>query len=201
MINRATSVGAAFALFVLFAMPGVVRADVSEVLYAAYGKMLDSKFSTTAVTTDAKGKQTRATTEFESIERMRIITDTGGFIVLPEGIWMRGSADEQWTKPPFDVGGMFKQLLPRSLSELRAQAKNVRDEGQRTIDGRSLRAISYDVDTRIMGISVSSSTTTYIDAEGRIARNESTGTAMGRKSTTVQNVSYDDSIRVAAPDA
>lgn len=196
---RNSSLAAVLGLLALVATPGQARADAGDVLYAAYQKMLGSKFSTTAVTTDAKGKQSTARTDFESIERMRITSDTGSFIVLPEGVWMRSSAEGEWMKPPFDVGGMLKQVLPRSLSDLRANAKNVRDEGQRTIDGQSLRAITHDLDMKVMGISVSSTTTTFIAADGRIVRTESTGTAMRQKTSTVQEVRYDDSIRVTAP--
>ncbi len=198
---RMTLMAMLFALGALLAAPAMAQSDAEKVLYAAYEKMLGTKFSTSAVTTDAKGKQSRASTDFESIERMRIVSDGGSFLILPQGVWMRSSADGEWTKPPFDVSGMLKQLLPRSLSDLRANAKNVRDEGQRTIDGQSLRAITHDLDMKVMGISVSSTTTTFIDADGRIVRSESTGTAMGRKSATVQEVRYDDSIRITAPDA
>lgn len=182
-------------------LPAIARAEASDVLFSAYAKMLDSKFATVTVTTDEKGRQTRSSAEFETIQRIRITTDTGGFVILPGATWMRTGSDGEWSKPPFDLGGMLKQLLPRSLDEMRAQARNIRDEGEKSVNGMSLHAISYDVDTRIMTISVSAHTTVYIDKEGRIVRSESDGVAMGKKSHSVQETRYDPSITVTAPNA
>ena len=67
------------------------------------------------------------------------------------------------------------------------------------MDGANLRAISYDLDTKVMGISVSAHTVVFLDAEGRVVRAESDGVAMGKKTRSVQTTRYDDSIRITAP--
>jgi hypothetical protein len=51
----------------------------------------------------------------------------------------------------------------------------------------------------VMGIDVTSHNKAFLDSSGRIVRAESTGEAMGRKSSTVQTIRYDDSIRVEKP--
>ena len=181
--------------------PAIARAEASDVLFSAYAKMLGSRFATVTVTTDDKGRQTRSSAEFETIERIRITTETGGFVILPGATWMRTGSDGEWSKPPFNLGGMLKQLLPQSLDEMRAQARNIRDEGEKSVGGASLHAISYDVDMKVMTIAVSAHTTVYIDKEGRIVRSESDGVAMGKKSHTVQETRYDPSITVTAPNA
>jgi len=197
---RDAAAGAALSCLLLAGFPTDARADVRDDLHAAYAKMLGSRFVTETVATDQKGRQTRSRAEFDTIQRIRVSTDSGGFVILPEGTWMRSGTDGAWSKPPFDLGGMLGNLLPQSLDEMRAGTKNIRDEGMRSVDGVSLRAISYDVDTRIMGISVSSQTVAFIDSDGRIVRSESDGVAMGRKTRSVQTTRYDDSIRVSAPD-
>jgi NADH dehydrogenase FAD-containing subunit len=94
---------------------------------------------------------------------------------------------------------MLKQFLPRTIEDVRASTTNIVDEGQKTIDGRSLRAISFDTLVKVMGISSSSHTTVYIDADGRIVRSEADAVAMRQKTRAVQEIRYDDSIRVTAP--
>ena len=179
----------------------LVRADgdVREALFSAYEKMTQSRCATDTVATDAKGNETRSTVEFDTISRFRVSTDQASFVVLPEGTWMR-SGEGAWTKPPIDMSAMFKRLLPSTLEEARAGTSNIKDEGMQTVGGAKLRAISYDVNTKIMGIAVSSHNLVYIDDAGRIVRSVSDGQAMGHKTHSVQTIRYDDSIRITAPD-
>lgn len=186
-------------MFVLLFAPNHAHADARADLHAAYAKMLASHFATRTVATDQDGKQVISSAEFETSSRIRLTTETGGFIVLPEGTWVRSGPDGAWSKPPIDLSGMIKNLLPQSLDDMRDRAKNVRDEGVRQVDGAPLRAIGYDLETKVMGIAVSASTVAYLDAQGRIVRSESDGEAMGRKTKSVQTVRYDDSIRVTPP--
>lgn len=182
----------------MLAVPGLALADAQQDLFSAYEKMLGSRVATDTVSTDEKGRQTKARIEYDTIQRVRIVTDQVSFVVLPEGTWMR-SGDGAWSQPPFDMGKMFKQLLPRTMDEVRAGTRNIKDEGMKSIDGKSLRGISYDVDTKVMGISVSSHNTVYLDREGRIVYSESDGVAMGKKTHSVQDIRYDESIRITPP--
>lgn len=137
-------------------------------------------------------------TEYDTIERVRVLSDDVGLVILPEGMWMRNGKGE-WRQPPIDMSGMLKQFLPRTIEDVRASTTNIVDEGQKTIDGRSLRAISFDTLVKVMGISSSSHTTVYINADGRIVRSEADAVAMRQKTRAVQEIRYDDSIRVTAP--
>lgn len=181
-------------------LPATAAADGSarDVLFAAYQKMLDSRYAADSVSTDPKGRETHSQVEFDTINRFRATTNDTAIVVLPEGTWMRSGKGE-WMQPPIDMSGMFKNLIPSTLDEMRSGTSNIKDEGAQTIDGSSVRVISYDVATRIMGISVASHNTVFIDDSGRVIRSISDGTAMGRKTHTVQNVRYDDSIRISAP--
>ena len=194
----AACAGLVLAFAVLF-MPTAARADARADLHAAYAKMVASRFATKTVATDQDGKQTHSNAEFETSERIRVTTDAGGFVILPEGTWVRSGPDGAWSKPPVNLGGMIKQLLPQSLDDIRDRARNVRDDGVRQVEGAPLRAIRYDLETQVMGIAVSAQTVAYIDAQGRLVRSESDGEAMGRKTRSVQIIRYDDSIRVTPP--
>ena len=179
--------------------PVLAAGDASSALFDAYAKMINSRCVAETVATDAKGRESRSQVEFDTINRIRVSTDQASFIVLPEGTWMRTGGGE-WTKPPIDMSAMFKRLVPSTLEEIRAGTRNIRDEGIQTVDGQNLRAVSYDVNTQVMGIDVSSHNTVFIDASGRIVRSVSDGEAMGHKTHSVQTIRYDDSIRISAPD-
>ncbi len=184
----------------LLLLPVLAWADAAGDLHAAYAKAMNARYATETVSTDESGKQTRSSAKYDTSERIHITTETGGFIVLPEGTWMQAGAGGPWQKPPFDLGGMIRELLPKTLDDMRANARNIRDEGTKTIDGASLRAISYDYDGKIMGIAVATHTIAYLDGSGRLVRSESDGVAMGRKTRSVQTLRYDDGIRVSAPE-
>ena len=198
-LARLFSTALVLATFCSSAGPALAAGDASSALFDAYAKMINSRCVAETVATDAKGRESRSQVEFDTINRIRVSTDQASFIVLPEGTWMRTGGGE-WTKPPIDMSAMFKRLVPSTLEEIRAGTRNIRDEGMQTVDGQNLRAVSYDVNTQVMGIDVSSHNTVFIDASGRIVRSVSDGEAMGHKTHSVQTIRYDDSIRISAPD-
>lgn len=169
-----------------------------DALLNAYQKMIDARYVADTLSTDAKGRKTNSKLEFDSMKRFRATTDDTAIVVLPEGTWMR-SGNGDWIQPPMDMSGMFKRMLPMVMDEVRSGISNVKDEGARNIDGQDFRAISYDVNTKVMGFSVSSHNTVFLDAGGKIVRSESDSTAMGQKSHAVQTIRYDDSVRISAP--
>lgn len=173
-------------------------AGAEQSLFSAYQTMLGSRCATETLSRDEKGREARTRTEFDTLERIRVSTDQVSFVILPEGTWMR-SGDGDWMQPPIDMSAMFKALLPMTINEVRSGTRNIKDEGMKTIDGATLRAVSYDLSTTIMGITVNSHVTAYLDEAGRIVRSESDGEAKGRKSHVVQTIRYDDSIRISAP--
>ncbi|MBK6376566.1 MAG: hypothetical protein IPF61_06300 [Xanthomonadales bacterium] len=191
--------GVALALLAcLSALPALADGDARDALFNAYQKMVSAHYVADTVTVDGKGQKSHSTLEFETMNRFRATTGDTAMVVLPEGVWMR-SGNGEWMQPPIDMSAMFKGMLPMAMDEVRSGTTNVKDEGMRTINGQDLRAISYDVDSKVMGISVSSHNTVFLDDSGKIVRSESDSTVMKQTSHTVQTLRYDDSIRVTAP--
>ncbi len=185
------------ALVLLFLVaPGRAHADARADLMSGWQKMLDGRLSTETVS-NANGKQSTVRTRLDTIQRVHMKTDGMEIILLPEGTWMKMNG--AWSKPPFDVGGMVKKMLPMTLEQAQAGVTNIRDEGATRIDGQALRAIGFDQNTTLMGINVRSHNTVFLDPSGRIVRSEGSSEARGDKSTHVQTMHYDDSIRVTAP--
>jgi hypothetical protein len=199
-MSRILAIASALLLMcTVLSSPASADGSARDVLFAAYQKMMNARYAADSVSTDAKGRETRSKVEFDSISRFRATTDQTSFVVTPEGTWMR-NGDSDWIKPPVDMSAMFKRLLPATMDDIRSGTSNIQDEGTKNIDGASVRVISYDVNTKIMGFSVSSHNKVAIDESGRVVRSESDSEAMGNKSHTVQTIRYDDSIRISAPE-
>ncbi|HSS06169.1 MAG TPA: hypothetical protein VLK83_03425, partial [Rhodanobacteraceae bacterium] len=174
----------------------VFAEDARDDVLNAYQKLMAAKF-TVDITTVSGSDTMKSHGEYDTVDRIHFKNDKVEMIVLPEGTWMRTGKD--WTQPPVDMGGMVKQFIPRSIEEMRAATKSATDDGMTTWNGQSLHAYSYDIDTTMMGIHVTSTNKIFINASGQIVHVESNGEAVGRRSRTLQDVHYDDSIKVVAP--
>jgi hypothetical protein len=180
----------------LFASAAATAADAREDIFKAYQKMMGARFAVD-MSTLSGGKTTKAHSEYETVERIHLKTDSMELIVLPEGTWMR--AGGEWTQPPVDMSGMVKQFIPKSIDDLRAATKSASDDGMSTWNGQPMHAYTYAIDTTIMGIHVTSTNKIFVNAAGQIVHAESNGEAMGKQSQTTQDIRYDESIRVTAP--
>ena len=171
-------------------------ADAREDVFKAYQKLMGARFAVDIDTVSDSGPM-KSHGDYDTVERIHFKNDKVEMIVIPEGTWMK--TGNEWTQSPVDMGGMVKQFIPKSIDDLRAATKNAADQGMTTWNGQAAHAYSYDVDTTIMGIHVTSTNKIYVNPAGQIVYAESDGQAMGHKSHTTQNVRYADSIRVTAP--
>jgi hypothetical protein len=187
---------AASLLGLLLAATTASAADARDEVFKAYQKMMGSKF-TIDITTTTGSDTMKSHGDYDTVERIHFKSDKMEMIVLPEGTWMRTGDD--WMKPPVDMSGMIKQFVPRSIEDMKAVTKNVTDGGMTMWNGTPVHAYAYSVDTTMMGIHVTSTNKIFVNASGQIVHVESDGEAMGRKSHTMQDVKYDDSIKVNAP--
>ncbi len=184
------------ALCAFLIVPALAHADAMSDLLAAQQKLYDSRYVTEIVST-SDGDDTRVEGRFDTIKRIHMITPQAEIIVLPEGTWMKMGGN--WMKSPMDISNMMKAYLPSSAAEMRENISNVKDEGMVKVGDLSLHAISFDQGMKVMGQTVESHNRVFLDGSGRVVRTESTGTAMGKTSTSVQSIRYDDSVRVSAP--
>jgi len=187
---------AAMLCSLMVVVEAAAAADAREDVFRAYQKMMDSRF-TVDITTVSDKDTMRSHGDYDTVERIHFKNDKMEMIVIPEGTWMR--TGNEWMKPPVDMSGMVKQFIPKSVDDMRAATKSATDGGMTTWNGAPAHALTYEVDTTIMGIHVVSTNKIYVNGAGQIVHAESDGEAMGRKSHTTQDVRYDDSIRVVAP--
>ena len=188
---------AAVALSGLALMSVAARAaDARDDVFKAYQKLMASRFAVDISTTGDSGTM-KSHGEYDTVDRIHFRNDKMEMIVVPEGTWMKTGQD--WMQPPMDMSGMVKQFVPKSIEDLRGMTKNAADLGATTRNGQGVHAYSYDVDTTVMGIHVTSTNRIFLNAAGQIVHAESDGEAMGHKSHTAQDIRYDDSIRVTPP--
>jgi len=180
----------------LLATITAAAADARDDIFRAYQKMMSSRF-TVDMTTVSGGDASKAHGDYETVERIHLKREGMEIIVVPEGTWMRSGSD--WIQSPIDMSGMVKEIIPKSIDEMRAAIQNATDAGMTTWDGQPVHSYTYDVDTAIMGIHATSKYKIFVGAVGQIVHVESDGEAMGRISLTKQDIRYDDSIRVTAP--
>lgn len=171
---------------------------VAAAVFGAYNKMLEAKFAVDIQSTDDKGNQAKALAEYESLSRFHVKTDRLEIVSLPEGSWVK--ADQAgWTRSPAEMAAMVKQFVPKSAAELQASSSNLKDEGPTTWNGQAAHAYSYDTRMQVMGADVKAHNKVVIDQGGRLVRSESDGESMGIRSHSVQQIRYDDAIKVAPP--
>jgi len=171
-------------------------ADARDDVFKAYQKLMGARFAVDIDTVSDNGP-IKSHGEYDTVDRIHFRNDKVEMIVIPEGTWMK--TGKGWTQSPVDMSGMVKQFIPKSIDDLRAGTKNAADRGATTWNGQSVHAYTYDVDTTMMGIHVTSTNKIYVNGAGQIVYAESDGQAMGHQSHTTQTIRYDDSIRVNAP--
>jgi len=176
--------------------PTFAHADAKADLVAAQQKMLDSRYVAEIVSTSG-GEETRVEGRFDTIKRIHMITPQAEVIVVPEGTWLK--AGGSWMKSPMDMSATMKRFMP-DMSGIEDTISNINDEGMQKVGDLSLRAISYDQEVTVMGQTVKSHSRVFLDGTGRVVRSESTGSAMGQSTSSVQTIRYDDSLRVNPPD-
>lgn len=182
-------------LFLAFS--GSAFADAKADIVAANQKLMEkSKFRMTGTTTSG-GKTMNMWAEVDWPDRYHMRTDDVEFIILPGKTWMKQGG--QWQALPMDMSAMVKSMSPEAVKQAEANMANVKEVGSETINGKSTTAYEYDTSMKMMGITATSHVKVYIDGDGYIVRQESTGEAAGQNSTTVHDYEYDESIDITAP--
>ena len=182
---------------VFLAFSGSAFADAKADIVAANQKLMEkSKFRMTGTTTSG-GKTMNMWAEVDWPDRYHMRTDDVEFIILPGKTWMKQGG--QWQALPMDMSAMVKSMSPEAVKQAEANMANVKEIGAETIDGKSTTAYEYDTSMKMMGITAKSHVKVYIDGDGLIVRQESTGEAAGQNSVTKHDYEYDESIDITAP--
>ncbi|MCL2872763.1 MAG: hypothetical protein FWF41_07300 [Betaproteobacteria bacterium] len=166
---------------------------------AAMKKMENARYRAEMTITDEKGSVIKSVVEHDGPDRSHMKMDTHEMIMLPDARWMR-AGNGKWMKSPSDPNRPNMKNSEASMRDkMLRNAKEVRDEGMTTFNGQAVRAYHADFDMDMGGLHVISHGRFYLNAAGQLVGSESDGEALGKKSHTVQKITYDNSIRVQAP--
>ncbi|AVP97825.1 hypothetical protein C7S18_11730 [Ahniella affigens] len=181
-----------------------VRADDAGVraeLISLWSKMLASKdlaYRAHMVTTDKKGRKFESTMAVQWPNRFHMKNPDSEMIILPQGTWM--NAGGNWMKMPMDMSKMIQQYTPDAIKAGMDGIRAVSFLGESDVNGKNCKQYRYDFDSKVMGIRSTGTATISLDAStGFPVRMETTGEAMGQKSSTVVDYEYDPTIRITAP--
>lgn len=191
-------------LFALFA-PQAVRADdvsARAELVALWQKMFDARdlaFSADIRSTDKKGRVSRSEMRVNWPNRFHMRSAESEFIIIGDSTWMKAEG-QGWMKFPMSMKKIIDQYTPEVMKASMAGMTNVRHLRDETLNGKDCKVYAYDFDVKVMGFRSKGSSTLWLDqTTGYPVRAESEGEAMGQRSTTVVDYTYDPNIRVAAP--
>jgi hypothetical protein len=182
----------------------VARADdgARTELIALWQKMFDARdlaFSADIVTTDKKGRETRSQMRTNWPNRFHMKSADTEFIIIGDSTWMKPEG-QGWMKFPMSMKKIIDQYTPEVMKASMDGMTNVRHVGDEDVDGVSCKVFSYDFDVKVMGFRSKGTSTIYLSKDtGYPARVVTDGEALGERSKTVVDYSYDPNIRVGAP--
>lgn len=194
-----------FVLLSTTLMPASVRADETAVraeLVAQWRKMFDARdlaFSAVVNTTDKKGRVTHSEMRVNWPNKFHMKSTESEFIIIGDHTWMKPK-DGGWMKFPMSMKKVIDQFTPEVMKASMDGMTNVRYVGDEDVNGIACKVYSYDFDVKVMGFRSQGSSTIYSNSDsGYPVRVVTDGEAMGQRSNTVVDYTYDPNIRVAAP--
>lgn len=187
-------------------IPPAALADEAAVraeLVAQWQKMFVSRnlaFSATISSTDKKGRVTRSEMRANWPDKFHMKSEDSEFIIVGDSTWMKPDG-QGWMKFPMSMKKMIDAYSPEVMKASLDGMSNVRVGADEVVNGVPCKVYSYDFDMKVMGIRSQGSSTVYLNAAtGFPVRVTSEGEAMGQRSKTEVDYTYDPSIRVAAPE-
>lgn len=131
-------------------------------------------------------------------DRFHVRNGAQEFVILPGKTWMKQGG--QWMPFPMDMSAMAKSLSPDALRQGYENMANVKDLGESELGGRTVHGYEYDTHATIMGVTATSHVKLFVDPATKLpVHQESTGEAMGQKSSTSLDYSFSDDIDVKPP--
>ena len=129
-------------------------------------------------------------------DQFDITMPQGRMIMTKAGTWMQHGG--KWMKMPDTMRKIVLGQVSMGMSQGMKNMKNLKCLGTQPYDGGSYTAYEFDSSALVMGVASNSHAIVYV-TDGRPAVIVIDGQAMGRKSRTIQKLTYDPSITITAP--
>lgn len=117
-------------------------------------------------------------------------------IMVKKKAWMKMGGT--WQAMPAEAAAQFSAMINSGISKGVAAVKDVQCLGTQSYEGGSYDAYQFNTSGEMMGIQSTAKVTLYA-SDGLPAWLVVDGEAMGKKSVTVQKVTFDPSIKITPP--
>ncbi len=203
MLLRTLIAPVVFALASLISAPVAAdNTDARAELIGLWAKMFDTRdlaFSATIATTDKKGRVMNSEMRTNWPNKFHIKSQDSEFIIIGDDTWMRPSG-QPWMKFPMSMSKIIDAYKPEMMKQSMEGTTNVRYLKDEAVNGIDTKVFSYDFDMKMAGIRSKGTSTVYLNkGTGYPVRVETDGEAMGQRSKTVVDYTYDPGIKIVAP--
>lgn len=174
------------------------NADPKDALTKSIEAHLNAKSLRAQMTTTSSEGTYKATLEYASPDRYRVVMPQVEFIAIGGEAYMK--AGGRWTKAPLNVGEIISQFRdPKAVEEMR-RTTDIKYLGTETLDGQAMYVYEYAMEERA-GAGAKGRAKTWISTADMLPRKtEVDGEAGGIKShTTITYTDYNSDIRIEPP--
>jgi outer membrane lipoprotein-sorting protein len=187
------------ALFLAAALvAGPALADAKSEILASHQAMVKAAKFRIESTNESRQGKVENWAEIEWPDRYHMRNAQMEVIVLPGKTYMKQGG--QWMPFPMDMSAMIKAMSPEAMKQGFDSMTNVKELGEKTLDGRTVKGYEYDSTVTMMNVTAKSHVQLWVDTATQLpVRQEIDGEAMGMKSRTTQRYTFDPSISIKAP--
>lgn len=186
-----------FACAIVFA--STARSGPKEDILASHAAMVKfGRFHSEGTVTAKDGTVTKTWSNVVWPDRFHVRNAGQEFIIVPGQTWMKQGG--QWLPFPMDMSQLVKSLSPDALRQGYEAMTNVQDLGESERNGKTVHGYEYDTKVTIMGVAAKSHVKLFLDPETMLPVHQDTdGEAMGQRSQTALDYTFDEGIEVKAP--
>jgi outer membrane lipoprotein-sorting protein len=180
------------------AAPAAASGDAKQALLAVMKNMLTAGPYRAKSTTTGGAKPVETTAEVILPDRFHVSINNQEFIIIGKTTYMQQGG--KWGVFPMDVGSIVTGLIGTLTADQENDISNVKVVGPDTLNGIPTTVYLYDSSATISGITAKSTVKMWVDnAKNLPIQQQVDGEANGVKSTTMQTITYDPSIKIEDP--
>jgi hypothetical protein len=178
---------------------GALSGDPQQAVVNALKKVMNAgPYHVHSVTTTADGNTTEMDGDVILPDRYHMTTSSGEYIVIGSKTYM--NLNGTWSLFPVDLGSIVSGLTSSFTSDVLNNVTNASYVGPDVAGGKPAQVYQFTESIQISDQAVTSNVKMWVGvANGLPVKMQVEGEFAGVKSTTVQDITYDSSIKIEAP--
>ena len=179
-------------------LSSAANADCKADLQAVIANHLKAGPYHADITIDSAGKTMKLSSDVILPDQFHMHMPQAEVIKTAKGVWMKIGG--KWQAMPASVGKAMQGPIDQGLAQGLNNVKNLNCLGAQTYENQSLTGYEFDSSGEFGGIKSAAHVVLYTDpATGLPAYIAVSGAATGKKSTTMEHITFDPSITVTPP--